>query len=96
MNADFSGALFPVLANRHKSIGVPDWIFFIVKYFGSGVIVATAFIHVSGHSSLHGFRGRQTESFSDIPRFIKLSQSGIVLACNSVHPHMGMGNGLSN
>jgi hypothetical protein len=26
---------------------VPSWAFFIAKYFGSGVIVATAFIHVS-------------------------------------------------
>jgi solute carrier family 39 (zinc transporter), member 1/2/3 len=41
------GALFPVFAKRHKSIGIPDWAFFIAKYFGSGVIVATAFIHVS-------------------------------------------------
>lgn len=25
---------------------VPDWVFFVAKYFGSGVIVATAFIHL--------------------------------------------------
>lgn len=43
----FSGALFPVFANRHRNLGVPDWVFFFVKFFGSGVIVATAFIHVS-------------------------------------------------
>jgi len=40
------GAVFPVFANRHKGIGVPDWAFFIAKYFGSGVIIATAFIHL--------------------------------------------------
>jgi solute carrier family 39 (zinc transporter), member 1/2/3 len=40
------GAIFPVIANRYKSLGVPDWAFFIAKYFGSGVIIATAFIHV--------------------------------------------------
>ncbi|KAI9706588.1 MAG: hypothetical protein M1836_003595 [Candelina mexicana] len=40
------GAVFPVFANRHKRVGVPDWAFFIAKYFGSGVIIATAFIHL--------------------------------------------------
>ena len=56
--ADVPGALFPVFANRHKNIGVPDWVFFVTKFFGSGVIVATAFIHVSDHSFLHLLGGR--------------------------------------
>jgi len=43
----FLGAWFPVFAARHRGVGVPDWAFFIAKYFGSGVIIATAFIHVS-------------------------------------------------
>ncbi|KAL8906720.1 MAG: hypothetical protein Q9207_001846 [Kuettlingeria erythrocarpa] len=40
------GAVFPVYAARHRRTGVPPWAFFIVKYFGSGVIIATAFIHL--------------------------------------------------
>ncbi|KAL7270132.1 low-affinity Zn(2+) transporter zrt2 [Rhizina undulata] len=40
------GALFPVIAKRNKNIKVPEWAFFFAKYFGSGVIVATAFIHL--------------------------------------------------
>ncbi|KAL8696741.1 MAG: hypothetical protein Q9224_002647 [Gallowayella concinna] len=40
------GACFPIYAARHKGIGVPGWAFFIAKYFGSGVIIATAFIHL--------------------------------------------------
>lgn len=40
------GAWFPVFARRHQGIGVPEWAFFGAKYFGSGVIIATAFIHV--------------------------------------------------
>jgi hypothetical protein len=43
----FLGTWFPVFAARHPGAGVPSWAFFIAKYFGSGVIVATAFIHVS-------------------------------------------------
>ena len=42
------GAVFPVFAKRHKSMRIPDSTFFICKYFGSGVIVATAFIHLLG------------------------------------------------
>jgi zinc transporter 1/2/3 len=48
----FLGTWFPVFAARHPGAGVPTWAFFIAKYFGSGVIVATAFIHVSNPSVL--------------------------------------------
>ena len=41
------GACFPVYASRHEGTRVPSWAFFIAKYFGSGIIIATAFIHVS-------------------------------------------------
>ncbi|KAF2717590.1 putative Low-affinity zinc transporter of the plasma membrane [Polychaeton citri CBS 116435] len=40
------GAWFPTFAARHQGVGVPAWVFFIAKYFGSGVIIATAFIHL--------------------------------------------------
>lgn len=42
------GALFPVLARSFQNSRVPGWAFFIAKYFGSGVIIATAFIHLLG------------------------------------------------
>ncbi|EKM50143.1 uncharacterized protein PHACADRAFT_264707 [Phanerochaete carnosa HHB-10118-sp] len=42
------GALFPVLSRRTKWLGarVPKRAFDTAKYFGSGVIIATAFIHL--------------------------------------------------
>jgi zinc transporter 1/2/3 len=40
------GALFPVLARRSKFINVPTPVFDFAKYFGSGVIIATGFIHL--------------------------------------------------
>lgn len=40
------GAFFPILASRFSFIRMPSWVFFFCKYFGSGVIVATAFIHL--------------------------------------------------
>ncbi|KAJ2930959.1 hypothetical protein H1R20_g6104, partial [Candolleomyces eurysporus] len=41
-----AGALFPVLARRSKWLRVPKSVFDFAKYFGSGVIIATAFIHL--------------------------------------------------
>ncbi|GLB41876.1 putative ZIP Zinc transporter [Lyophyllum shimeji] len=41
-----SGALFPVLARRSSWLHVPKAVFDFAKYFGSGVIIATAFIHL--------------------------------------------------
>jgi zinc transporter 1/2/3 len=41
-----SGALFPVLARRSSRLRVPEAVFDFAKYFGSGVIIATAFIHL--------------------------------------------------
>ncbi|RFU26490.1 hypothetical protein B7463_g9833, partial [Scytalidium lignicola] len=40
------GALLPVMAARTKRMRVPPLAFFVTKYFGSGVIIATAFIHL--------------------------------------------------
>ncbi|KAF7370210.1 ZIP-like iron-zinc transporter [Mycena sanguinolenta] len=41
-----SGTLFPVLARRSEWLHVPKSVFNFAKYFGSGVIIATAFIHL--------------------------------------------------
>ncbi|KAF7310046.1 ZIP-like iron-zinc transporter [Mycena indigotica] len=41
-----TGTLFPVLARRSKWLHVPKFVFDFAKYFGSGVIIATAFIHL--------------------------------------------------
>ncbi|KAG9036343.1 high-affinity Zn(2+) transporter zrt1 [Tulasnella sp. JGI-2019a] len=40
------GALFPVLAKRATSLSLPRAVYDFAKYFGSGVIIATAFIHL--------------------------------------------------
>lgn len=40
------GAFFPILSSRYSFVRMPSWCFFLAKYFGSGVIVATAFIHL--------------------------------------------------
>ncbi len=42
------GALFPVFASSFRNSKVLGWAFFVAKFFGSGVIIATAFIHLLG------------------------------------------------
>ncbi|KAJ7214246.1 ZIP-like iron-zinc transporter [Mycena haematopus] len=41
-----SGTLFPILAKRSTWLHLPKPVFEFAKYFGSGVIIATAFIHL--------------------------------------------------
>lgn len=40
------GVFFPVISSRNTFLKLPSWAFFIAKFFGSGVIIATAFIHL--------------------------------------------------
>lgn len=40
------GTFLPILSSKYSFIRLPSWVFFIAKYFGSGVIVATGFIHL--------------------------------------------------
>lgn len=40
------GAFMPIVAKNAPCLKIPDWFFFIVRYFGTGVIVATGFIHL--------------------------------------------------
>ncbi|RCK67388.1 Zinc-regulated transporter 1 [Candida viswanathii] len=41
-----AGAILPLVAAKWKRIKLPTFFFFIAKYFGSGAIVATAFVHL--------------------------------------------------
>lgn len=46
--ASIFGAGFPVVAKKVKWVKVPTSVFFACKHFGTGVLIATAFVHVSG------------------------------------------------
>lgn len=38
--------VFPVLARRFPRLHIPDGFFFAIRHFGTGVLIATAFIHL--------------------------------------------------
>lgn len=40
------GAGFPVVAKKVSWVKVPTKVFFMCKHFGTGVLIATAFVHV--------------------------------------------------
>ncbi|KAK4230135.1 Zinc/iron permease [Podospora fimiseda] len=44
--ASIIGAGFPVMAKKVKWLNVPQKAFFICKHFGTGVLIATAFVHL--------------------------------------------------
>lgn len=46
MVGSFIGAVAPILLARSSRLAFPKTAFFVAKYFGSGVIIATAFIHL--------------------------------------------------
>lgn len=47
------GAGFPVVAKKIKWMKVPPRAFFACKHFGTGVLIATAFVHVSHPSRVN-------------------------------------------
>lgn len=52
--ASISGAGFPVVAKKVKWMKIPPGAFFFCKHFGTGVLIATAFVHVSHRSLRQG------------------------------------------
>lgn len=45
--ASIGGCGFPVVAKKVKWMKIPPKVFFFCKHFGTGVLIATAFVHVS-------------------------------------------------
>ncbi|KAI5789033.1 Fe transporter [Geopyxis carbonaria] len=46
LGASLLGCGFPVLAKKVKWLKIPTGAFFITKHFGTGVLIATAFVHL--------------------------------------------------
>ncbi|CAK9439482.1 uncharacterized protein LODBEIA_P35820 [Lodderomyces beijingensis] len=45
------GSFAPLIAMRTDKFKIPSWVFSAIKFFGSGVIIATGFIHLMAESS---------------------------------------------
>jgi len=60
--ASLLGAGFPVTAKKIKWLKVPPTVFFACKHFGTGVLVATAFVHV-------GLQGLELHTLTDTTSF---------------------------
>lgn len=55
MGASIFGAGFPVAARKLKWLKVPERVFFACKHFGTGVLIATAFVHVRHHQARYTY-----------------------------------------
>ncbi|KAL4901991.1 hypothetical protein BDW74DRAFT_158915 [Aspergillus multicolor] len=76
---------FPMLAKRFPRMHVPHYVYLFARYFGAGVIVATAFIHLLdpaydeiGPASCVGMTGHWTD-YSWCPAIVLVSVMGIFL-----------------
>jgi hypothetical protein len=50
--ASIGGCGFPVVAKKVKWMKIPPKVFFFCKHFGTGVLIATAFVHVGSPQSI--------------------------------------------
>lgn len=46
LTVSFLGCAFPILAAKIPGLRIPGRFFFIVRHFGTGVLIATAFVHL--------------------------------------------------
>lgn len=75
------GAFFPILSSRYSFIRLPDWCFFIAKFFGSGVIIATAFIHLLQPANEALSDECLGEGFEDYPYAFVIALVSIFVMC---------------
>lgn len=89
--ASFMACVFPLLAKRFPSLRIPARFFFAVRHFGTGVLIATAFVHLLptafislGDPCLGGF---WTEDYPAMPGAIALAAVFFVTVIEMVfHP----------
>ncbi|OBA19279.1 ZIP zinc/iron transport family, partial [Metschnikowia bicuspidata var. bicuspidata NRRL YB-4993] len=74
-----AGSFFPLLAINYKFFRIPDIVIFLTRYFGSGVIVATAFIHLLGESQTSLSHPCVGEIFLEYSWSAAFSLMGVVL-----------------
>jgi hypothetical protein len=78
--ASIGGCGFPVVAKKVKWMKIPPKIFFFCKHFGTGVLIATAFVHVSTIWPV----GRITPNINSF--FLPLSHPSTTHACQNSSP----------
>ncbi|KAF7581812.1 ZIP zinc/iron transport family protein [Clavispora lusitaniae] len=61
------GSFFPLVASKCECLCIPKKVFFVSKYFGSGVIIATAFIHLLGEAQANFASPCLDSSWDDYP-----------------------------
>ncbi|OAA62267.1 Zinc/iron permease [Cordyceps fumosorosea ARSEF 2679] len=87
----FTGCAFPLLAVKFPRLRIPARFFFVVRHFGTGVLIATAFVHLLptafvslGNPCLSSF---WTKDYPAMPGAIALSAVFLVTVIEMVfHP----------
>jgi zinc transporter 1/2/3 len=75
--ASLLGVMLPLVASRVKWVNLPSWVYFFARYFGSGVIVATAFIHLLFEANENLSSPCLPDAFRDFPYAYGIALIGI-------------------
>lgn len=75
--ASFIGVMTPLVASRVQRVSMPTCIYFFARYFGSGVIVATAFIHLLYEAHRNLSSPCLSDAFQDFPYAFGIALVGI-------------------
>ncbi|KAF5099592.1 hypothetical protein D0Z00_001602 [Geotrichum galactomycetum] len=75
--ASLLGVMLPLVASRVERINLPSWVYFFARYFGSGVIVATAFIHLLFEANENLSSPCLPDAFRDFPYAYGIALVGI-------------------
>ncbi|KAJ6436363.1 plasma membrane zinc ion transporter [Purpureocillium lavendulum] len=85
------GCAFPIMATKFPGLRIPRRFFFAIRHFGTGVLIATAFVHLLptafeslGNDCLDSF---WTESYQPIPGAIALAAIFLITVIEMIfHP----------
>lgn len=71
------GVLIPLVSSGFPRLHLPHWLYFFARYFGSGVIVATAFIHLLYEAHVNLSSPCLSDTFRQFPYAFGIALVGI-------------------
>lgn len=75
--ASLLGVMLPLVASRVKRINLPACVYFFARYFGSGVIISTAFVHLLFEANENLSSPCLPDAFRDFPYAYGIALVGI-------------------
>lgn len=75
--ASLVGVMFPLVSSRVKKLNLHPLIYFTAKYFGFGVVIGTAFVHLLYEAHISLSNPCLSKAFQDFPYAFGITLAGI-------------------